>query len=118
MHNRGKFSITNHRGILLPITDLSNIDLDYIIYVLEPIFRNHIKGRLAKGEKNEYTTLSKEMINDIKETIPVPISDNGDYDLKAQQEISKKIKSISNLKNEVIRKLDELIDTNVYFYDN
>lgn len=115
MHNTGKFSITNHRGILMPKKNLYNIDLEYIKYMLEPIFRNNIKGRLAEGEKNEYTTLSKEMIKAIKETIPIPINDKGEYDIEYQKEISNKIRSVNNIKKTVIGKIDELLETNMIF---
>lgn len=43
LHN-GKFSLTGHRGILLPTKNCKNIDLTYIKYVLEPVFRANKKG--------------------------------------------------------------------------
>ena len=39
MYHNEKFSITCHRGILLPTDKCVDIDLRYIKYVLEPIFR-------------------------------------------------------------------------------
>jgi type I restriction-modification system DNA methylase subunit len=54
IHNDG-FSATNHRGVLLP--KINNINLDYIKYIVEPIFRSMKKGRFGNDGKNEYTTL-------------------------------------------------------------
>lgn len=85
MYHNGKFSITNHRGILLPTEICKDIDLKYIKIVLEPIFRKNIKGRLGNEGKNEYTTLSKEMINNITDKIPIPINSKGKFDIKKQK---------------------------------
>lgn len=110
MYHNEKFSITNHRGILIPTENCKNIDLHFIKYMLEPIFRRNIKGRLGLEGKNEYTTLSKEMIKNIKEKIPVPITDNGEFDLKKQREIANEIEKVNKIKETIINKIDELIN--------
>lgn len=113
MHNIGKFSITNHRGILILKENNKNIDLEYIKIVLEPIFRKNRKGRLGIKEKNEYTTLSKEMIKNIKEKIPIPVNSRGDFDIEKQKEISNRFKKIENIKKDIILEIDNLISTNI-----
>ena len=113
MYHNEKFSITNHRGILIPTENCKNIDLNYIKYILEPIFRRNIKGRLGLEGKNEYTTLSKEMIKNIKEEIPIPINENGEFDLEKQKEISSKIEKVNKIKKTIINKIDELISRNI-----
>lgn len=62
MIHSGQFALTGHKGILI-LTDIcKNIDLQYIKYVLEPLFRAHNKGREEDLGKNEYTTLNSDMI--------------------------------------------------------
>lgn len=113
MYHNGKFSITNHRGILLPTNMCKNIDLKYIKIVLEPIFRRNIKGRLGNEGKNEYTTLSKEMIYNITDKIPIPVNSKGEFDIKKQKEIANKIESINLIKENIVNKIDELINVNI-----
>jgi hypothetical protein len=113
MYHDGKFSITNHRGILIPNCNLDNIDLQYIKIILEPIFRKNIKGRLGLEGKNEYTTLSKDMIKNIQETIPIPVDDNGLYDLEKQKEIAQKLENINLIKKKILQELEILINIEV-----
>ena len=109
MYHNEKFSITNHRGILIPTEKCKNIDLQYIKLVLEPILRRNIKGRLGLEGKNEYTTLSKDMINKIQEMIPIPIKENGEFDIDKQKEISNKILKINKIKEKILKEIDRLI---------
>lgn len=113
MYHNGKFSITNHRGILLPTEICKNINLKYIKIVLEPIFRKNIKGRLGKEGKNEYTTLSKEMINNITDKIPIPVNSQGEFDINKQKEIADKFENIDLIKKNLVNKIDELISINI-----
>lgn len=113
MYHNEKFSITNHRGILIPTQICKNIDLKYIRIVLEPIFRKSIKGRLGNEGKNEYTTLSKEMINNITDKIPIPVNSNGEFDIKKQKEIAKKFEDINMIKKSIVNKINELVNVNI-----
>lgn len=111
MYHNGKFSLTGHRGILLPNPSFENmdlIDLKYIAYVLEPIFRSSIKGRRGDKGKNEYTTLNKAMIMKIQEPIPIPIDANNNYDLEKQKELVKKYDQIEEIKKQLVDKITEL----------
>lgn len=103
-HDDEKFSITNHRGILLLKDGYSNLNLEFLKIILEPIFRKNIKGRLGTQEKNEYTTLSKEMIIDIKDKLKIPIDEDGTFDLEKQNQIVSKYRAIEEMKNSILEK--------------
>lgn len=108
MIHKEKFSLTGHRGILLPTEKCINIDLKYIKYVLEPIFRDMRKGREGDLGKNEYTTLNSDMIKKMDNTIPIPIDDNGLYDLAKQKELAQKYEKIETIKSELKNRVLEL----------
>jgi hypothetical protein len=113
MYHNEKFSLTGHRGILLPTKKCKNVDLKYIKYVLEPIFRKNTKGRKGDLGKNEYTTLNKEMIKKIKETICIPTNEDGSFDLEKQREIAKKYEQIEVIKQSLSKKINNLLNVNV-----
>lgn len=109
LHN-GKFSITGHRGILIPTDKCKNVNLKYIKYVLEPLFRANKKGREGDLGKNEYTTLNSDMIKKMKDTIPIPIKEDGSFDLDKQKELASKYEQIDEIKTGLINKILELTD--------
>ncbi len=108
MYHNGAFSLTGHRGILIPKPICKDINLKYISYVLEPIFRANIKGRRGDKGKNEYTTLNQDMIKKIKDTIPIPINNNGDFDIEKQKELAQKYEQIEEIKKNLSDKISEL----------
>lgn len=114
-HDNEKFSITNHRGILLLKDEYSKLNLEFLKIILEPIFRKNIKGRLGTEEKNEYTTLSKEMIIDIEDKLKIPIKEDGEFDLEKQREIVSKYKSIEEMKKSILEKGLPFTISNVQF---
>lgn len=103
----GKFSINGDRGILLPKDGRTDIDLDYMKYTLEPLFRELAKGRKGDNGEDEFTKLYPSMLDDVM--IPVPVDDDGNISLVAQQEIASKYLAVEQCKSEVIAKLDALI---------
>lgn len=109
MVHTSAFSATNHRGILLSKTD--KIDLDYVKFVAEPIFRNAKKGRMGENEQNEYTSLPPFMVQNLQ--IPLPVDDNGNISIVAQKEIAEKYLAVQQCKQEVVSKLDELISQKI-----
>lgn len=113
MYHNEKFSITGHRGILIPTEKYKDIDLKYIKYVLEPIFRKNIKGRLGDLGKNEYTTLNSDMIKKMKDKIPIPIKSDGCFDLEKQNEIASKYEQIEMIKKNLTEKIEKLINVSV-----
>lgn len=110
MYHNEAFSITCHRGVLEPKddVDVSNIDLKYIKYVLEPIFRKRKKGREGDLGKNEYTSLKPIAIKKMVDTIPIPVKDDGSFDLEKQKELATKYEQIEIIKKELMDKINEL----------
>ncbi|MDY5064448.1 MAG: restriction endonuclease subunit S [Succinivibrio sp.] len=110
---KNKFSITGHRGILIPKKVLNGIDLTYIKYTLEPIFRRHKKGREGDLGKNEYTTLNSTMIKKLNIQVPIPIKPDGTFDLEKQKEIANKYRQIDEIKQGLIDKIKSLVEIKV-----
>lgn len=108
MEINSKFSITNNRGILILKEGFDNIDLTYIKYILEPIFRRNKKGRMGFDGQNEYTTLNSTAIKNIEEKIEIPIKEDGSFDLEKQKELAKKYKNIEDKKKILLDKIEYL----------
>ena len=108
-----KFSITGHRGILIPKRELTDINLSYIKYILEPIFRRLKKGREGDLGKNEYTTLNTVMIKQFNIQVPIPIKSDGTFDLEKQKEIANKYRQIDEIKQGLIKKIKSLVEIKI-----
>lgn len=67
----GRFSINGDRGILLPKDDRTDLDFDYMKFILEPIFREMAKGRRGDNGEGEFTKLYPSILEDVM--IPVPV---------------------------------------------
>jgi len=96
VHN-GKFSATNHRGILIPINH--DLNLYYAKEKLEPLFRANKKGRYGLDGKDEYTALPPYLIEDIE--IPVPIDVEGNFDIVTQMDIAQKFEFVNDVKKKI-----------------
>ena len=103
------FSATNHRGVLVP--KVAGIDLQYIRYALEPIFRELKMGRAGDNGENEYTSLPPFRVKNVKFSIPV--KEDGTFDLDAQKAIAQKYAFIDQMKDTIREKLDSLINKRV-----
>lgn len=110
MYHNESFSLTCHRGVLLPTEQCVNIDLRYIKYVLEPIFRRRKKGREGDLGKNEYTSLKPIAIKRMKDVIPIPVREDGTYDIDKQRELADKYEQIEEIKESLINKITELTE--------
>ncbi|MCB5288267.1 MAG: N-6 DNA methylase, partial [Candidatus Cloacimonetes bacterium] len=110
LHN--KFSINGDRGLLIPKHE--SIDIQYLKYFLEPVFRKMARGRKGDRGTDEFTKLYPSMIVDV--LIPLPIDENENLDLPAQQEIAGKYESIELCKQELLDKLKMLIEQKVTLY--
>lgn len=108
MYHNEAFSLTCHRGVLLPTEKCVNVDLRYIKYVLEPIFRRRKKGREGDLGKNEYTSLKPIAIKRMKDTIPIPVMADGTYDVQKQRELADKYEKIEDIKKNISHKILEL----------
>ncbi|MBQ4428692.1 MAG: N-6 DNA methylase [Clostridia bacterium] len=112
MIHHEKFSATNHRGVLLLKAQYKEkMDLQYLKYVLEPLFRNAKKGREGDNGENEYTTLPPFMIQDIM--FPVPTDINGNIDIMAQQEIVNKYLMLDQSKRDIVSRLNSIISQDI-----
>ena len=76
--------------------------------MLEPIFRAKKKGREGHLGKNEYTSLSPSDIKAMKDTIPVPIQEDGTYDIDRQKELADKYEQVEEIKQSLINRITEL----------
>lgn len=107
----GKFSINGDRGILVPKDNRADLDFDYMKFTLEPIFRNLAKGRKGDNGEDEFTKLYPSMLSNIM--IPVPIDANGEISLTAQREIAEKYLIVHQCQNDIIEKLNKLIEQKI-----
>lgn len=104
----GKFSINGDRGILIPKDNRKDLDFDYMKFTLEPIFRELAKGRKGDNGEDEFTKLYPSMISEIM--ISVPIDANGNIDLLAQKQIAAKYLTVQQCQQEIVEKLNTLIE--------
>ena len=110
MYHNEAFSLTCHRGVLLPTEKCVNVDLRYIKFVLEPIFRSRKKGREGDMGKNEYTALKPIAIKRMKDVIPIPVREDGTYDIDKQRELADKYEQIAEIKQNLINRIMELTE--------
>ena len=109
VHNE-KFSATNHRGVLLPLSN--RINLNYAKFVLEPLFRQSKKGRIGgDGKSNEYTSLPPFMVENIKFFLPTDT--NGNIDIESQNEFVEKIFSVNELNSKIENYKKQIGELNV-----
>lgn len=108
-----KFSLNGDRGILLPKGGRKDVNLDYMRYTLEPIFRNLAKGRKGDNGEDEFTKLYPSMIGDVE--IPVPVTESGEIDFEAQVEIAHKYKVVEQCKTEIRMRCNELVTQKIGF---
>ena len=102
-YREGKFSLSEKVRPLIIKDEYKNYLIpEYLKFVIEPIFRNNRKGRLGESEKNEYTKLYINMIEDIE--IKIPIINDETFDLEKQREIVRKYKAIGEMKNSILEK--------------
>ncbi len=110
----GYFSINGDRSVIILNKKYSSLNLLYLKYYLEPIFRANIKGRIGVNGKNEYTKLNSTMIKKLNIEVPIPIKENGIYDIEKQKEIAQKIAVIESIKQDLYEKVISLINIRVF----
>ena len=108
---KGRFSINGDRGLLIP--KIENIDILYLRYVLEPVFRGLAKGRKGDRGEDEFTKLYPSMIADVD--IPLPVDDSGEISLAAQKEIASMYDTVEQYRREVLGKLDALLNQRIEY---
>ncbi|MFH1860325.1 MAG: restriction endonuclease subunit S [bacterium] len=104
--HKQKFTTNDHHRPLIVKPEISPIiDLNYM--------KHEIQEVLLKQGFRWSKTASKEKVEKI--SIKVPILPNGNYDLAAQKEISKKHQVIEQVKQELEEKLNDLLKVNIDF---
>ena len=106
-----KFSINGDRGLLLPKDDRKDLDLYYLKYILEPMFRELAKGRKGDNGMDEFTKLYPSMLEEIM--VPIPVDENGEISLMLQREIAQKYKMIFETTNDVIGNIRRVIEQRI-----
>lgn len=111
-YRKNKFSLSEKvRPLIIKPEFKKYLDPLYLKYVIQPIFRANIRGRRGPNGQNEYTKINKTIIQDLQ--IPIPIKENGEFDLKAQKEISEKYKKLEAIKEQVINEIDKVLNITV-----
>ena len=101
------FTANNHCGLLIPKEECKEkIDLTYIKTVLQPIFYEKSK---CYGNKK----LGTNQIIDVE--IPIPINNNGEFDLEKQKEIAASYKKLEDIKRGLADYLSDLSNVEVRF---
>jgi len=102
-----KFSLTCHGGLLTIKEQFKDkLDYEFLKYLLDNELPNHSVG---EGNKR----LKKTHIEKI--SIKIPIDKKGEFDLDKQKELAGKYKLIEQVKNELKKELNKIIDTSVEF---
>lgn len=113
---KGKFSITNIVGIMkLNNTYKNKINLEYVLRVLQPIFRENTKGREGINGKNEYTKINSTMIKELNIIIDFPITSNGEIDIKKQEEIVGKYNILKKIRQSLNKQLEKILNIEIEF---
>ena len=98
----GKFNIGRNNCGLRPKS--YKIDLDYIMYIVEPIFVENVKGEKQKS-------LPQSIVKNL--SIPIPINTKGEFDLEAQKEIAEKYRKIEQIKKSISAELDKIANIEI-----
>lgn len=108
------FSVNGDRCVMI-IDDkyINKVNILYLKYYLEPIFRKNKKGRLGAFGKNEFTKLNGTMIKGLNIKVPIPLTRDGSYDLEKQCEIAERYKQIDEIKQGLIDKIIQLTSINI-----
>ena len=106
-YRNGKFSLTTHCGLLTIKEQFKDkLDYEFLKYLLDNELPNYSVG---EGNKR----LKKTHIEKI--SIKIPVDKKGEFDLSRQRELAKKYNLIEQIKNELKKDLDKVIDTFVEF---
>lgn len=116
-YRRGRFSLSEKvKPLILNEEFKGKVDLNYLKYVLEPLFRRKVKGRKGENGKNEYTKLYAPMIQNLE--IEIPINKNGDFDLKKQQDIANKYLYVARMKEILAERKNLIKEIKIDIEDN
>lgn len=101
-YRKGKFSISEKvRPLIIKDEHKDYLIPEFLKLIIEPIFRDNRKGRLGEDEKNEYTKLYINMIEELE--ISIPIDKDGKFDIERQKEIVSKYKAVEEIRNSILK---------------
>jgi len=104
----GKFSMSTHCGALKLKAEFNRkVSIEYVYFYL----KSFMKG-FAVGEQNKRLTLT---IMDDKVTLPLPTDVSGEIDLEKQKEIVTKMKTVEQIRLDLLSKLDTIRSSNIQY---
>lgn len=108
--NDEKYNVGGHRAILEPLeNNADKIDLQYFEFVLNALFKKNVKdGSVPSLTWTNIKTIS----------VPVPIDENGNYDLEQQKRMSDRLKSLSIKRKKLEQKYIELSESYITISEN
>ena len=113
-YRKGKFSISEKvRPLIIKDEHKDYLIPEFLKLIIEPIFRDNRKGRLGEDEKNEYTKLYINMIEELE--ISIPIDKDGKFDIERQKEIVSKYKAVEEIRNSILKRGLPFTLSNVQF---
>ncbi|NFL41821.1 restriction endonuclease subunit S [Clostridium botulinum] len=108
-YRKGRFSLSEKVRPLIICDEYRNsLDEEYLKYIIQPIFRNNVRGRKGPNGQNEFTKISREIIKNL--LVPIPINEDGSFDLNSQKEIANKYIKIQIIKSSLCKKIDSVLD--------
>ena len=103
----GKFSMTTHCGLLKPKNNIpKNISIDYIKCALNNVLPNY-----AVGDQNRRVTVT--IMSNV--SVPIPLTENGDFDMDLQQMIANKYSDLENKRDKFTDMLQQIGNIQVKF---
>lgn len=111
-YRKDKFSLSEKVKPLIIVDEYKkHLDANYLKYILQPIFRINTRGRKGPNGENEFSKISRNIIENL--FIPIPIKEDGTFDLETQKLISDKYQKAENIKNALSKQIDDVLRINV-----
>lgn len=107
----GKFNIGRNACGLKLKKEYKNINLDYIVYIGNSIFKKY-----AKGAKGKHRSLPQNIVKNI--LLPIPIDKNGNIDIEKQNEIIDRYNAIQEIKKQVKKYIEKIKEIKVEIKEN
>ncbi len=97
-YRKGRFSLSEKVKPLIIFDKYRDcLDPEYLKYVMQPVFLANVRGR----------KITKAIIEEL--LIPIPIKEDGNFDLDAQKEIAGKYKQVENIKKALCKQIDSVL---------
>ena len=101
-YRTGRFSLSEKVRPLIIFDEYKDkLDPVYLKYVLHPLFLSKVRGR----------KINKTIIQDLQ--IPIPVKENGEFDIDAQKSIAEKYKKLELIKEQIINEIDKVLNITV-----